>query len=583
MYILKQGWLIICLVIIVSTFYPFTHTVNAEKRLEEKAVLVIFTAKSEDINEHQRMIDMLVGHFTTNIRFVSISQLTAEHLHGVDLLIFDGQEKVSLSEAASTLIANFSGPILAIGKNVEQLGDRFAFFDIASYPVVIDQAIKTDDSQKRLIFFPQTIEQISIHEGKQTEIVMLGKHDRQLFPLAVKHQADYYFASTVVRHPFSLLLAELLHEFFDEPHLNEPLRGYIRLEDIHPFVDPEPLKEIADVLAEKNLPYMIAVIPVYTNPETKKQYHFSDSPKLLKVLKYMQDHGGSIVLHGYTHQFRLSETGEGFEFWDVEHNMPIYHGPDEEVIFKTVEDFDHVTDYEAYLEEQKAFERAYIEERLIKGIEELTNYGLYPLAFEAPHYTMSQQGYQVTSNYFTTYVGQLQLSDEDWEIMTTAPYMTKPTMLHGMTILPETLGYVVPDNPNAILDMISRAHDQLFVRDGMVAGFYHPYLGVDRFNALLSELEQFDEVEWINLKAMENVTQTNYVKIMSGNDEAVVDVKHIQLFLASFDYFIYHLKKVIHLIFWGMAMIGMLATIYFLICIIRQRFVEHREWRSKVG
>ena len=67
------------------------------------------------------------------------------------------------------------------------------------------------------------------------------------------------------------------------------------------------------------------------------------------------------------------------------------------------------------------------------------------------------------------------------------------------------------------------------------------------------------------------------------DDEAVVDVKHIQLFLASFDYFIYHLKKVIHSIFWGMAMIGMLATIYFLICIIRQRFVEHREWRSKVG
>ena len=30
---------------------------------------------------------------------------------------------------------------------------------------------------------------------------------------------------------------------------------------------------------------MLAVIPVYTNPETGKQYHFGDSPKLLKVLK----------------------------------------------------------------------------------------------------------------------------------------------------------------------------------------------------------------------------------------------------------------------------------------------------------
>ena len=30
----------------------------------------------------------------------------------------------------------------------------------------------------------------------------------------------------------------------------------------------------------------------------------------------MQD-DAAIIMHGYTHQFYDSETGEGFEFWDV--------------------------------------------------------------------------------------------------------------------------------------------------------------------------------------------------------------------------------------------------------------------------
>ncbi|WP_130860209.1 DUF2334 domain-containing protein [Gracilibacillus phocaeensis] len=61
------------------------------------------------------------------------------------------------------------------------------------------------------------------------------------------------------------------------------------------------------------MPYLVAVIPVYTNEEGQTK-HLLDSPKLAKTLKYMQDNGASMVLHGYEHQYLSSETGEGFEF-----------------------------------------------------------------------------------------------------------------------------------------------------------------------------------------------------------------------------------------------------------------------------
>ena len=88
------------------------------------------------------------------------------------------------------------------------------------------------------------------------------------------------------------------------------------------------------------------------------------------------------------------------------------------------------------------YEKEYIETKITSGIHELVKYGLYPLAFEAPHYTMSQNGYKILSEHFSTYVGQVQLSDKDWEIMDTALYSTSPTFFNGMQLLPETMGYV---------------------------------------------------------------------------------------------------------------------------------------------
>ena len=49
----------------------------------------------------------------------------------------------------------------------------------------------------------------------------------------------------------------------------------------------------------------------------------SDKPKLVKVLRKLQDMGGSVIVHGYTHTYRYSETGEGFEFWDAKADQPI--------------------------------------------------------------------------------------------------------------------------------------------------------------------------------------------------------------------------------------------------------------------
>jgi len=390
------------------------------------------------------------------------------------------------------------------------------------------------------------------------------KNDEATYPILVQNENHYYFAIDNIAVQETIFIGEVLHDMFGAEEDSASRPGYLRLEDIHPLVDPAPLKEIAEILKEKNIPYMIAVIPVYTNPETGEEHHFSDSPALLKVLKQMQKDGGSIVLHGYTHQYRSSETGEGFEFWDVENNRPVYSPSDTEYEMKKQSDFKTLEEYERYLESLKEFERGYIRQKLTRGIQELVNYGLHPLAFEAPHYTMSQNGYQVVSEFFSTYVGQIQLSDEDWEIMNTTPYISTPSFLNGMELLPETLGFMEEDNPNAINEIQAKSEMIQLTEHGIAAAFYHPYLGSEGLYEVINEMEKIPNLAWIDLKEREISVKAENVSIYTANGEVITDVKNGALLMTSWDFPMYHINEFFKMVIWGMAILGGIAVLSFI-------------------
>lgn len=550
-----------CLSIIITVLFSQDVNVVAETD-EAHKVLVIYSSKNGVVDEHQRMLDLLVGHFTTDITFKSSQKVKKTDLKDVTHLVYYGQVAERLPSTFLTLFDDYEGLFIAIGYNTEHLGDRFEFID-PLHERVVDQLLFTKETEKSWEIVPEYI--IDVKTLEKSKILVKGKQQGSEtgYPVVVKNKNNYYLAIDNLNGPKKVMVGEVFHEIFQE-QLEKKRPAYIRLEDIHPLVDPQKVKEIVEVLKEKKIPFMMAVIPVYTNPETGQQFHFSNSPKLLKVLKDAQQNGGSIILHGYTHQFRESETGEGFEFWDVENNTPIYAGADEEFILQEEGEFSNKEDYDKYLKDLTEFETNYIEEKLTQGIQELTNYGLYPLAFEAPHYTMSQNGYKVVSKYFSTYVGQIQLSDKDWEIMDSPPYITESSFFNGLTLLPETMGYVDPDNPQAIQEMMERAEDYEVSDDGVLSAFYHPYLGVNQFNTLIEEMEQLPNLSWIDLQEMDVWVKADYVDIFTKNNEIVVNIERGKLLRSSIDFPVYHLNRLIEFIFWLMVIIGGVAVITFI-------------------
>lgn len=535
-------------------------------------VLVVYSSEKGEMDEHQRLLDLSLGHFSENIEYKSSEAVELGDLADQTHLIYYGQAEEALSSNVSEVFSSFTGPTLAIGYNVEQLGEKYSFLQVGEDKTITELEYLGDDEKTRTIG-PNTIFETTL--DKEAEVLVQGSGDQGVFPLIMHQDKNYYMASDSILLPYSVYFSQALNDFFETETI-EQTPAYIRLEDVHPLTDAKNLMAAAEELARRNIPYMVATIPVYTDPDTGRVYHFEDSPKVLEALRYMQDNGGSVVLHGYTHQFRGSETGEGFEFWDVEHQMPIYHGPADEVVQRTAEDFENPADYEAYMDDNKKFEREYIESRLTRGVQELANYKIYPLAFEAPHYTMSQNGYDVVSDMFSTYVGQIQLSDERWEIMNTAPYATKPTILNGMQLLPETIGFVQPEEDAPVEVMMEAASEYQVTDGGMIGAFYHPYLGVEGLKELLDEMETIENIAWIDLKQMENTVAVDNVKISSGNGEIQADINYLGLMTTSLDFPFYYLGQTVIVLTWIIAGIGILSVLMFVSFTVHQGIRRRR-------
>jgi uncharacterized protein YdaL len=289
--------------------------------------------------------------------------------------------------------------------------------------------------------------------------------------------ADSPFASIGPTDRY-LLFADLLHDLLDEQH-EESHTALIRIEDVNPMGDPGRLRDVADILSARGIPFLVGVSPIYVNPGEGLRVSLSDKPELVDALKYMVRNGGTIVMHGVTHQYK-GVTGADFEFWDESTQQPVKG--------ETVDG---------------------IQRKIEMGIQEFMKNGLYPLIWETPHYAGSFQMYRVIAQYFSTVMEQ-RLAIENIDYGQFFPYLIYRD-LFGQKIYPENLGYVplfpdVSESRKYVLDIIHAARVNLNVRDGYASCFFHPFLDP----VLLEEI--VDSIQAMGYEYADVREDTNWVK-----------------------------------------------------------------------
>ncbi|MGM8213102.1 DUF2334 domain-containing protein [Virgibacillus sp. W0430] len=521
-----------------TLLYCFTaKKIHAAPLLEdlqnnEIHLLLIYSNDKNVESEQIKKLDMLLHHFTANVKIVSDADISAHELETATHIFYYGEDKKTVDGSVRSLFQKVrSKPTIFMGENIEQL-IKHDLFQQNSEVYINGVQEKLGTNNRTFLSNPLKMKEIST--TSEGQVMLYGYKDTQTFPLLVQKGSDFIITVDLTDREVINILAEALHDMLPNDHTDVHV-AYLRLEDIHPMSDPDRLLEIGKYLNKRNIPYILVVIPVYITPGTGDRVHFTDSPKLVEVLHYMQETGGTVISHGYTHQYRDSETGEGFEFWDVENGQFIIQSDpahDIEQILPSSQ-FPSKVDYLNYIRPLKEKENDYISARLEYSIYELVSHRLYPLAFEAPHYTMSQQGYSIVGNYFSTIFGQIQLSDDNWEIMDAPPFISSGSFLNGMQLYPETIGYVNPDLSQPFLDMEKKLKQTMIVRDGVIGGFYHPYLGLEYLSELLDVYEQIPNLTWLDLKRTSNYVEADNVHLSSSE----LGKMHVENTLKPWDLF----------------------------------------------
>ncbi len=503
------------LLFFLITLYFFPGHLHADKKPSQ--VLILY---QEELRSEALALSSLIGHFslTNQLQILRPGEPLAledsEYVFYLSRPSYDSNLTTRVSEEAKSK----GIPLFLIGGGQAErsLPITSVTYDQQTYPLKDHSVYRSGPTDEETV-------RAFAHDGLND------------YPLLYEKQGVWHFQSLQLWGVMGNILADFLHDYFQQPHPHQH-QAFIRIEDIHPAAHPENIRKIADLLSGKGIPFMMAVRPVYFNAKDQLTITLDDTPALVEALQYATAKGGSIILHGHSHQNLV--TGGGIEFWDQLLDQPI---PQEE---------------------------EYMRSKIEEAIALLVRHDLVPLAFQAPYYALSQEGYRIAENYFSTLVGPIQLSDQTYLAMQRLPYVVQR---NSLTVIPETLGYV-QNTPIFLEELKDQLQTTLIVRDSLVGVYFHEYLPLEKLSELVLWLEQYP-LSYINLADQSNRVETAFVRINSGIEGIKIDImdpkvlntmgkKQLQQgFVArNFQY-----------ILWGIVLIVLLFSLLFTLNLLRLR------------
>ncbi|MHC9545011.1 MAG: DUF2334 domain-containing protein [Vulcanimicrobiota bacterium] len=424
-----------------------------------KKVLILFDDKKGDDASRAGALQIsnLLGHFGAPAYMVPVSLYEKGEIKKYSFITFAGcQAEYNIPGDLIEDLLESKDRIFWIGNHIEQLLSK--------------------DTEKKLgIEFVGKIEGVSavtykgtllskgnprlneVKTDKRVKIHAWAEKDSRKLPYIMQTGNFWYVADV----PFSyvegadryLAFCDILHEFIGEAHNVKPMAA-VRIEDINPSTKPECIKEIADILSSMSVPFQISLVPLYVDPATDQEIPLSSRPRLVGALRYAVSKGGTIVLHGYSHQLTGTTTIDS-EFWDTESGKPV-----------------------------KDDSPKYVEKKLKGALEECFKCTLFPLMWETPQYLASSLDYRIIARYFST-ASERRIFLNQYYITQSFPFIIEKDT-YGQRIIPEYLGYIpfsvkegkedVDAEMEAGKNIVGTAEKMKCLRD-CVAGFvFHPFL-----------------------------------------------------------------------------------------------------------
>jgi uncharacterized protein YdaL len=317
---------------------------------------------------------------------------------------------------------------------------------------------------------------------KASALAQAVRADGTTFPWATR-SGTFTFVGEI---PFSymseedrtLVYADLLFDAL-APATAERHRALVRLEDISGDTEVTKLKAIVDYLKSQNIPFGYGVVPEYRDPGgvynggRSQRIRLQDNKAMVTLLKDMATKGGTLVMHGQTHQ------------WDTAINPYNRVSADDYEFYRVTENLDHTLTYQGPMPGDSV---TWARGRLTNADNLFKNAGMaLPTIFEFPHYSASAADYQAVAGRFGTrwerslyFNGLLSGGAVSYARIfgQLFPYVVRD--VYGTKVLPENLGNIEPtmfyQYPTRFPgDIINAAQKNLVVRDGFASFYFHPF------------------------------------------------------------------------------------------------------------
>jgi uncharacterized protein YdaL len=455
--------------------------------------------------EYAIFVANLAGHFGT-VKTEPVAAYKAGQIGASSATIYIGSTyDEPLPAAFLSDVAGATRPVVWMYDNIWEMTARVPDFGsvygfspwIFDFSAVAKVNYKGADLKRSSLNQSGIMSYSAFDATKATVLAQAVRPDGTTFPWAVRSGNLTYLGeipfSYTDENDRSIIFSDLLFDAL-APSTATRHRALVRIEDVGPDSDPDELRAIADYLSAQKVPFSFGVYPSFRDPNRIQaadglpaSLEMKDSPAVRDAIKYMITKGGTLIMHGWTHQYKNvanpynGMSADDFEFFTAHvdaNDYVIYDGP-------VPED-----------------SQTWAAGRITSSFNAFKAAGLpAPTIFEFPHYAGSSADYQAVKARFTTryerslyYNGTLSggTIDKTHYVGQYFPYPV--TDVYGSKVLPENLGnvelYEVNHHPPRFpADIVASAKLNLVVRDGFASFFYHPYLGTSYLQQIVPQIK----------------------------------------------------------------------------------------------
>jgi uncharacterized protein YdaL len=329
----------------------------------------------------------------------------------------------------------------------------------------------------------------AVDPRKATVLADAVRSDGTTFPWAIRSRNLTYIGELPASYANETDRLIIFHDLlFDllAPSTPARHRAMVRIEDVGPDSDPKTLRAMAGLLKARGIPFSVALYSHWKDPLHHRNYPapvgadapLSHVPKVVSALNDMVASGGTLLMHGWTHQLKTitnpytGASGDDFEFWTA-----------------------HIDDQNYVIEDGPVpgDSREWARNRVVSAMNEFKNAHLpVPKIWVTPHYAASVLDYQgflaarMKVRYERTqfYGGTLNGGPVDQTQVFGQYFPYVVTDVYGSRVLPENLGNYEPveenhNPPRLPADIIRAARLNLAVRDGFASFFFHWYYDLE--------------------------------------------------------------------------------------------------------